>query len=929
MNVKVAALSICLVMVAYGITAGNLIQKTDEVTLSELDRDEDQNPVQWVVKGYDHIEEKGKVYQNDMEKNHPNDSKEPILSIPEEGDKVYKSSKKISNRYTMDPNSQTFTIPLNKGWNMVSIPLIQEDTSIRNVLKSIEGSYDTVYSYDASDPTNLWKQYHVNKPEEMNDLSEINHKMGFSIHMIVLDILIVKGELPDYTDIPLYNGWNFVGYPSLTVRSPNMASLPSSVHIIEHYNVTSKIWKYWNLSNPAMNTLDMLRPGEGYWLYLKEDANWVTSKDTGSTEEPGFEFPEDLSTVCAFDDLNAFFDLNETQEALLRANGFVGITGFGSFDDFSEAYIALYDSFLPIFITTDSILHTYHIFFDDLLRSIEEDYLIGHSENMTIAMLKKSTQQYENITLDLNDRALNNVAYFSVAMKLIDPNASIPTYVEDVVCEELALIENHTGFSGSPIFGYKEDYSQYKPRGHYTRSDALKRYFKEMMWYGRIMFRVKSDNETVQAIMISDGMQTASHNGMASDYWDTIYEITSYFVGEADDLTYKEYLVAINDVYGSLSSDYNELLDTNTLEAFKEDIKSMRKPSICSSFVTDQQNMTEETLGLRFMGQRFIPDSYMFQQLVYDKVGTTVCPRLFPKGLDIMAVLGSKKAENILDEEGETSYEYYPEQLGKLKGEFSNIPAENWSQNMYWSWLYSLKSLTINFSEENYPQFMKNTAWQDEKLNTNLGSWAELRHDTILYAKQSYTIIVTSVPPPPPPHYEKGYVEPVPDFYQRMMDLTNTTIDGLNAFGVLSTERNNNLIALRDLIASLKTISEKELNDQELTPIEYDLIKNIGERLENIVGDVDPEGLKTTMVADVHTDPNSKQCLEEAVGYIDFVVILVEMPNGSFASMAGPIFSYYEFKQPMSDRLTDEQWEEWLENGNQPPRPEWVRSFLT
>lgn len=682
---------------------------------------------------------------------------------------------------------------------------------------------------------------------------------------------------------------------------------------------------------------------------------WEKS-DEIEEEEPIFEYPYDLSTVIGYLNLENYFNLNETQKAFLQDLGFVGISDPRGYDDFSEAYNDLYNHYLPIFVTTDSMLHAYHIFFDDLLLNIEEDYLIGYSENMTWAMWEKSIQQYENVTPDLEDMAIDTVAYFSIAMKLLELDVDIPSYVEEIVNQELSLIETHVEMCLSPLFDksdidptlwYMEDYTQYKPRGHYTRSERLQKYFRAMMWYGRMTFRLKSDHETIQAMMITDAMQSAYHNGLAADFWYTIYEITSYFVGESDDLTHREYQSVLDNVYGSLSSDYNELLESEKFDIFCNEMEQLRKPTILSSIMSDQEDLTHDTMGLRFMGQRYIPDSYMFQQLVYTNVGeyygfdsafTTITAgnppkkvRGFPRGLDIMSVLGAEDSERIINDEGDADYDGYFDQLNKLKDEFSEISEEEWTQNMYWSWLYSLKSLTKDFSEEDYPHFMKSTAWQDEKLNTNLGSWAELRHDTILYAKQSYTPIVTTAinpTPPPPVHYELGYVEPVPEFWQRIIDLTNITIEGLNSFGVLSPDYNNDLVQLRDLILQLKLISEKELRDEELTPEEYYLIRHIGESLESIFSDVDEEGLKTTMVADVHTEPNTGHCLEEGVGYIDFVMILVKMPDGSFASMAGPIFSYYEFKHPMQNRLTDEEWEEILEQGSQPPRPIWVESFL-
>src|SRR4030042_3787254 len=197
------------------------------------------------------------------------------------------------------------------------------------------------------------------------------------------------------------------------------------------------------------------------------------------------------------------------------------------------------------------------------------------------------------------------------------------------------------------------------------------------------------------------------------------------------------------------------------------------------------------------MGQRFVPDSYMFQNLVAPTVGmyvgtgkpftmkmTQMGPaRCLPRGLDIMAVLGSERAYEILNQEGDTEYKdektSYDEQLKQLRDEFATFTQEDWNRNLYWSWLYALKPLLDEFGK-GYPPFMRTGAWQDKEINTALASWAELRHDTILYAKQSYTPRLTSAPGPPPPQKPLvGYIEPVPEFYARMLDLTGMTREGL------------------------------------------------------------------------------------------------------------------------------------------------------
>ena len=143
-----------------------------------------------------------------------------------------------------------------------------------------------------------------------------------------------------------------------------------------------------------------------------------------------------------------------------------------------------------------------------------------------------------------------------------------------------------------------------------------------------------------------------------------------------------------------------------------------------------------------------------------------------------MAVLGSKRAYDILDGMGETGYPNYQKQFDHLKSEYAAIGADTWAQNLYWGWLYCLLAL-LNAKGDGYPAFMKREAWADKDLNASLGSWAELRHDTILYAKQSYTRKVSM----PLEKDTRGYVEPNPELYGRLASLAKMTYDGLQSRG--------------------------------------------------------------------------------------------------------------------------------------------------
>ena len=229
--------------------------------------------------------------------------------------------------------------------------------------------------------------------------------------------------------------------------------------------------------------------------------------------------------------------------------------------------------------------------------------------------------------------------------------------------------------------------------------------------------------------------------------------------------------------------------------------------------------------------------------------------------------------------------------------------------------------------------FMQTKAWQDKELNTALASWSELRHDTILYVKQSYTMAELGAGPPPPPVV--GYVEPVPEFYARLFTLTKMTNKGLKSLvpqeelEKLKIETALNRFA--DILSRLLEISKKELENESLTEDEYYFIESFGSTSKGLIetvsgGDVDQDIYKTVLIADVHTEGNTKKVLEEGTGYIKTLVVAYKLPQGHILVGVGPVFSYYEFKQPMENRLTDEAWRKMLDT--QPPsEPKWIKSF--
>ena len=681
---------------------------------------------------------------------------------------------------------------------------------------------------------------------------------------------------------------------------------------------------------------------------------------------PGYTLPLDLATVGNYTAMDSKFSLKNAAP-LLEQNGFAIIEhDFGWFDpnrdDIVKPYEYLRESEVPLFVTADTLLHLYHIQFDETLKDIEEREFIEDINDLTTALLDDALSLHEQYTGDLKEATKRNVAYLTVAKKLIDPNAQVPQLVADLVAGELAKIDAHAGFTESDIFIYKEDYSQYVPRGHYTRSEQLKRYFRTLMWYGRMAFLLKgAENwgplgdalisikdariQTLQAVLLAKSIENVSVGRRSGlEVWDRLYSVTAFYVGLADDLTPYEYLDTLDAIFGS---DFEPAILENQDIFFqlKTELSLLRSPEIYGGTgdiwvlppITPEalDEVLDKTKGMRLMGQRFIPDSYMFQHLVFPKVleyignagpkpFTYGAPgdRCYPRGLDVMAILSSDRAKAILIEEGDTDYVDYELRFNELKAQFDAFDLADWNKNLYWGWLYSLRALIEGFGE-GYPNFMQTQAWQERELNAALASWTELRHDTILYAKQSYTPPRVSIPPS-----VTGYVEPVPEFYGRLLALTQMTRLGLTDLDVLSTQATERLTNLETILNRLIEIANKELTNQPVSENDYEYIKDFAKTLEGAILGVEETGLKTTLIADVHTYSFEALVVEEAVGKVDLIVVAFSSPDGSIFLAAGPVLSYYEFKHPMSDRLTDEAWRDLLTSPERPERPKWYAPLM-
>jgi len=469
-------------------------------------------------------------------------------------------------------------------------------------------------------------------------------------------------------------------------------------------------------------------------------------------------------------------------------------------------------------------------------------------------------------------------------------------------------------------------YSLFRPRGHYTRNENLQRFFRGMMWLQSVPFGMDHLDEVKEAIVMAYALQ---ENQVASNNYEKMNQLIRFLMGEPDN-------ISIPQVQAEVKK--KGLLLSELLESEKDlaDIKdALKKIGDKQTRIRPKYERTSHN-KICLMPQRYQPDAEVLQEMVdYDSHPTL---RDTPKGLDFFAAMGVSAAEQILIEEGQ-KWKDFGSQLKLMKQRMGEI---DWQETIATQWMQALK--TVNDKDDQMPYFMVTPEWDLKNLNASLASWAELKHDAILYAKQPFGAECGGAGPPDP--VVKGYVEPNVGFWKKAIELLDNTYKLLESQNMLTEKVENATTRMKEEANFLLAVSEKELEGKVLTDEEYDQLKCMGATFENISldlvreesqelmgwSDVQGADRKVALVADVYTanaDNNpAKSILFEAVGLADEIYVVVEI-GGYLYLTRGAVFSYREFTQPIDQqRLTDEEWQQQLEQNPRKGVPEWMNRII-
>jgi hypothetical protein len=503
---------------------------------------------------------------------------------------------------------------------------------------------------------------------------------------------------------------------------------------------------------------------------------------------------------------------------------------------------------------------------------------------------------------------------------------------------EKALIDAHSESTDSPILGTQTDYSLFTPRGHYTRTKELTRYFKAMSVLGQHAFRLPGSVQT-DASIVQDAdnlrlallaSQTIVGDKKLEALWRQIYEPTAFLVGVSDDYTPFELVAAAEATFPGMASDPATIADDDRLFTIADALMATRPVRIDA-----------ERPSVRLMGTRFVIDSWIMDQLVAPNVSGQPDLRILSSPLDLAAAFGSDFALAIQDEAGETAYLRYPEQMAAMRSAVAARPDEAWGETVYDAWLAAVEPMWLPHCAA-FPDVMQSDAWRAKSQQTGFGSYAELKHDTILYTKQAVGEAGSAGDLPE----VRNWVEPDPVPFGRLSSMATLTRDGLASRNLLTKAMRRLLDDYIQMVDRLTTLAADELagkpieqgdpRDDDWYEADNEWLRSIGGQLEgfwwrsgdNLRSNRPIRDDDAAIIADIGRGIDLQKGIDEVLeigtGRIDRIFVIVPDDEGEFHVATGGVYSYYEFPRPTSDgRLTDEQWWKMLRKGEAPERPAW------
>jgi hypothetical protein len=455
---------------------------------------------------------------------------------------------------------------------------------------------------------------------------------------------------------------------------------------------------------------------------------------------------------------------------------------------------------------------------------------------------------------------------------------------------EAAHIQQAQGTFQSPVFGKPFDFTELTPRGYYTATPEMQEYFKAVHYL------------TTAAAAIDATPLNALPDDVKAKALTWIAAYSFYIAPSRAPLVWSS--------------------------------GTFLPPAFALHAVTSPQVFP---LSWGFDNEVLLSTVYHSDWPAAEQITGPKGSRGLPSGLDLAAALGSSYARSLL--KGDlASYPTLGPAIDALEGREPKSAAQ---ADLYDAWI---SALAVQWADDaTFPGYAQDALWNMKRIQTGLGSWATLRHATVLVNERStaecgeggFEAIVLRPP--------RGYVEPDPKTFEAIASLfdqmeqvvaksANFTgnlpqdpseiVESSNDGGDSSNDKPAQPLQagiIRRLQATASktrlfgAMAQKELQNQPLVDSDYDEILHVGAVAEHDF--LVYNSLASADLALSTPNPIMKIADVAGGGEVPYLEAAVGRPLewdqvvpyfGRREIVKGSVYSYYEF--PSSEPLTDEAW---------------------
>lgn len=595
------------------------------------------------------------------------------------------------------------------------------------------------------------------------------------------------------------------------------------------------------------------------------------------------------------------FSLTSNERALLAKNGFVvpaRLAGRG----FADALHDVYQSQLPIYVSSDAILHAIYKGNDAALIAGERT-LLPRLESALSSMhqkLREGPPYPVEVREDLD-------LYLTVARTLLaDTEKSQPDKLAAAEPLIASALKGNEGLQTVKLFGRARviDWSQYTPRGHYAGDAELERYFRGTMWLSRLELNLVSRSsrssqpgitpdpsetprEAVDALALADLADRAG----ALPELDVMEHMWTEFAGKREDVSLDS-LIELRKRAG-----IGELVIPDSAEKLKAAIGNDYQRTARIHYMP-QGSKTLPAIAT-MLGPRIVPDTRVETNLVH----STIDGRPMPSFADVAFILGSDRAKVYLAGEF-ARYPSLEKALEKGRGEIETIDRAS----LYTAWLAAIRDGSATPSGA-VPSFMKTAAYADMKVNTTVAAYGQLRHNYVLIAGQAYDEGGCEIP--------DGYVEPNLALYESLVTYAQRGLAASKSIGA-SKEMIEYFARLERTLKVLVAVVKDELAGRPLSAEEKRWLAMTSEIVPpssdgpgyndgwyfDLFPSSDDAFSEHAFVADWFTSSNASAVVYAGAREPRFGLFVVDV-NGDPRVMVGPVARAFEHVGSLDGRLAD------------------------